>query len=218
MILEGNADPALMVAWLVALAVALTVHEFAHAKRADMAGDPTPRLNGRVSLNPLDHYDPIGTTMILLFGLGWGKPVPVNPMLFRHPRRDGIMVALWGALANIITAAVFSIPLWLSVIPGVGAVLGPYATGFSVIVMLNLILAAFNLLPVGPLDGQSVVSGLLPVRAARRFDEFSMRYGMLMLLLIILTPVGDVLIWTPVGIAMTLFVKVPQTLLTLLIG
>lgn len=195
---HGELDPAALVSWVVALAVALTVHEFAHAKRADLAGDPTPRMNGRVSLNPLDHYDVVGTTMILLFGMGWGKPVPVNPALFRRPRWDGIMVALWGALANIIAAAVFALPLWLSAIPAVRAVVEPYAQGFGTIVMLNLVLAFFNLIPVGPLDGQAVLSGLLPPRAARQFDEFSLRYGMLLLLAIIVTPLGDFLIWVPV--------------------
>ncbi|MCD6361843.1 MAG: site-2 protease family protein [Armatimonadetes bacterium] len=216
--MSGNLDPAAIVGWIVALAVALTVHEFAHAKRADMAGDPTPRMNGRVSLNPLDHYDVVGTTMILLFGIGWGKPVPVNPMLFRHPRRDGIMVALWGALANIIAAVVFSIPLWLTVIPRFAAALSPYYGGFQMIVLLNLILAVFNLLPVGPLDGQSVVSGLLPADKARKFNEFSARWGMMLLLLIIVTPLGSLLIWTPVQVAMTLLITLPQTLLQMLVG
>lgn len=215
---HGQLDPATLVSWIVALAVALTVHEFAHAKRADLAGDPTPRAHGRVSLNPLDHYDLVGTTMILLFGMGWGKPVPVNPALFRRPRWDSVMVALWGALANIITAAVFSVPLWLSVIPAVGAVLTPYAQAFGTIVMLNLILAFFNLIPVGPLDGQAVLSGLLPARAARQFDEFSLHYGMLLLLVVIVSPLGDMLIWAPVRLAMTAMIELPRTLLSLLMG
>jgi len=195
--LAGRLDAADALGWIVAIAVALTVHEYAHAKRADMAGDPTPRSQGRVSLNPLDHYDPIGTTMILLFGIGWGKPVPVNPMYFKHPRRDGIMVALWGALANIITAVVFAIPLRFGYD-------GAYAGPLGIIVMINLILAVFNLLPVGPLDGASVLAGLLPVDKARRFAEFSARWGMLLLIIIIMTPLGHLLIWTPVYLMMSL--------------
>lgn len=185
------------------LTIALTIHEFAHAKRADMAGDPTPRMNGRVSLNPVDHYDPIGTTMILLFGLGWGKPVPVNPMLFRNPRRDGIMVALWGALANFITATVFAIPLRLGVA-------GDYALPLLVVVLLNLLLGCFNLLPIGPLDGQSVLSGLLPARKARNFDEFSARWGMMLLLAVIfIPPLRDALIWGPVSQLLFLLTGMP---------
>ncbi len=182
-----------ILSWLVAITIALTVHEFAHAKRADMAGDSTPRMNGRVSLNPLDHYDLIGTTAILLVGMGWGKPVPVNPMLFRNPRRDGIMVALWGALANFITAAIFAIPLRFDVA-------GDYGLPLLMIVLLNLLLGCFNLLPIGPLDGQSVVSGLLPVAKARSFDEFSARWGMMLLLAVIfIDPLRDALIWGPVS-------------------
>ncbi len=187
-----------LLSWLVAITIALTVHEFAHAKRADMAGDPTPRMNGRVSLNPLDHYDPIGTTMILLFGMGWGRPVPVNPMLFRKPRRDGIMVALWGALANFITAAIFAIPLR-------AGFAGEYVLPLMIIVMLNLLLGCFNLLPFGPLDGQSVVSGLLPADKARRFDEFSARWGMMLLLaVIIIYPLRQALVWGPVSLLLYL--------------
>ena len=182
-----------ILSWLVALIIALTVHEFAHAKRADMAGDPTPRMSGRVSLNPLDHYDLIGTTAILLVGMGWGKPVPVNPTLFRNPRRDGIMVALWGALANFITAVVFAIPLRFGVA-------GEYALPLVMIVLLNLLLGCFNLLPIGPLDGQSVLSGLLPAKKARAFDEFSARWGMMLLLAVIfIGPLRDALIWGPVS-------------------
>jgi Zn-dependent protease len=186
-----------LLSWIVALAIALTVHEFAHAKRADLAGDPTPRSQGRVSLNPLDHYDPIGTTMILLFGIGWGKPVPVNPMLFKNPRRDGIMVALWGALANLITAVVFAIPIRLGVA-------GVYVLPLMIIVQLNIVLAVFNLLPVGPLDGAAVLSGLLPAAQARRFAEFSARWGMLLLILVVATRLGRVLIWGPVAFLTTL--------------
>ncbi len=183
-----------ILSWLVAITVALTVHEFAHAKRADMAGDATPRDHGRVSLNPLDHYDPVGTTMILLFGIGWGKPVPVNPLNFKHPRRDSIAVAAWGAGANIVTAVIAGLPIRFGIA-------GDYAGPLMIVVSLNLVLAFFNLLPVGPLDGAAVVMGLLPVQAARRFAEFSTRWGWILLMLIIITPpLRDILIWLPVRV------------------
>ncbi len=183
-----------ILSWLVAITVALTVHEFAHAKRADMAGDATPRDHGRVSLNPLDHYDPVGTTMILLFGIGWGKPVPVNPLNFKHPRRDSIAVAAWGAGANIVTAVIAGLPIRFGIA-------GDYAGPLMIVVSLNLVLAFFNLLPVGPLDGAAVVMGLLPVQAARRFAEFSARWGWILLMLIIITPqLRNVLIWLPVRV------------------
>ncbi|MGC9319494.1 MAG: site-2 protease family protein [Armatimonadota bacterium] len=180
-----------ILSWLVAITVGLTVHEFAHAKRADMAGDPTPRNNGRVSLNPLDHYDPIGTTFILLFGMGWGKPVPVNPLNFRNRRRDAIMVGAWGPLSNIIVATLAGLPIRFGIA-------GEYTLPLAVMVMLNLLLAIFNLLPLGPLDGAGVVEGLLPRRKAIRFSEFTNRYGMVLLFLIILIhPLGNILILTP---------------------
>lgn len=182
-----------ILSWLVAITIALTVHEYAHAKRADLAGDPTPRAMGRVSLNPLDHYDPIGTTMILLFGMGWGKPVPINPLHFRHPRRDSVAVAAWGAGANIIIAAVAGLPIRFGIA-------GDYAMPLQVIMMLNLLLAFFNLLPIGPLDGATVLMGLLPLHQAKRFAEFSTRWGYPLLILVIITPISGILIWRPVAL------------------
>jgi len=192
-----------ILSWLVAITIALTVHEFAHAKRADMAGDATPRGHGRVSLNPLDHYDPVGTTMILLFGIGWGRPVPVNPVNFNHPRRDSIAVAAWGAGANIITAVVAGLPIRFGIA-------GDYTMPLGIIVGINLLLAFFNLLPVGPLDGAAVVQGLLPLPAARRFAEFSARWGWILLMLIIITPpLRNILIWLPVGLLGSLIMGQP---------
>lgn len=183
-----------VLSWLVAITVGLTVHEFAHAYAADRAGDPTPRANGRVSLNPIDHYDPIGTTMILLFGIGWGKPVPVNPLNFRKIRRDVVIVAGAGIATNILVAAFAAMPIRFGVA-------GAYILPLSVMVLLNLILAFFNLLPVGPLDGAGVVEGLLPLRAARKFSEFSQRWGMILLLIVIVfDPVTDILVWGPVSL------------------
>jgi len=183
-----------VLSWLVAITVGLTVHEFAHAYAADRAGDPTPRAHGRVSLNPIDHYDPIGTTMILLFGIGWGKPVPVNPLNFRRIRRDVVVVAGAGIATNILVAAIAAVPIRFGVA-------GAYILPLSVMVLLNLILAFFNLLPVGPLDGAGVVEGLLPLRASRKFSEFSQRWGMILLLIVIVfDPVTEILVWGPVSL------------------
>lgn len=102
MLLGGEIDWAALLAWLVAVTVAITVHEFAHAKSAEMAGDPTPRAFGRVTLNPAAHYDLIGSTLFLLVGFGWAKPVPINPLAMRNPRRDAMLTALWGPLSNLI--------------------------------------------------------------------------------------------------------------------
>lgn len=176
----AHQDWASLVAWVVAVLVALTVHEFAHAKVADMAGDATPRAMGRVTLNPLAHYDPIGTTMILLLAMGWGKPVQINPTNFGHPRRDGALVSLAGAGANIITAAVFAIPLRFGFA-------GEYASPLSLIVLLNLFLAFFNLIPISPLDGSHILQAILPYEKARDYAIFMSRYGIVLLLVLIFT-------------------------------
>jgi len=173
--LLGNFDLAQFLTWVVAIAFGITIHEYAHAWRAEKAGDPTPRASGRMSLNPLDHYDPIGTTMILLFGLGWAKPVPVNPYMFRNPRRDEIMVSLWGPLANFIAAVVLSIPVRLGLA-------GAYSEMIIGVIYLQLILAVSNLIPVYPLDGSHVLSALLPVDKARRLDAIYHQYGPLLLI------------------------------------
>ncbi len=183
-----------VLSWLVAITVGLTVHEFAHAYAADRAGDPTPRSQGRVSLNPVDHYDPIGTTMILLFGIGWGKPVPVNPLNFDKLRRDSVIVAGAGIATNIFVAALAAIPIRFGFA-------GDYVLPLSVMILLNLILAFFNLLPVGPLDGAGLVEGLLPPRLSEKFSAFSQRWGMILLLIIIFfDPVANILVWTPVSL------------------
>lgn len=177
-ILSGHPQWDAILGALIAITIALTVHEFAHAKVADMAGDPTPRSQGRVSLNPLDHYDPVGTTMILLFGIGWGKPVPINPAYFRNPRRDEILVSFAGPGSNFIVAALFAIPLRFGFA-------GPYEQAFGIVVLLNLLLGIFNLIPIYPLDGSHILSNLLPAQSAHRLAAFYQRYGMLLLMLII---------------------------------
>jgi len=183
-----NGDWAFVLAWIVAITIALTVHEFAHAKMADMAGDPTPRAHGRVSLNPIDHYDPIGTTMILLLGIGWGKPVPINPVNFHHPRRDEALVSVAGPGTNIIAAAVFALPLRFGFA-------GQYSEALGWIIFLNLILAFFNLLPIYPLDGSHILQAILPYAKARNYAVFMSRYGMILLIaLMIFGVLWDVVI------------------------
>ncbi len=189
-LLSGHIDPAFILSWLVAVTIALTVHEFAHAKVADMAGDGTPRAMGRVSLNPIAHYDPIGTTMIVLFGFGWGKPVPVNPTNFGHPRRDDALVALAGPGSNIIMAVLFAIPLRFGFA-------GEYGQVLQLVVLINLFLAFFNLIPVFPLDGSHILQAILSYEKAQSYSSFMQRYGMLLLILIIVTPVLDLLVVIP---------------------
>jgi len=173
---EPNALPQFL-SFAVAIVIGITVHEFAHAKAAQKAGDPTPGQHGRVTLNPLAHFDPIGTVALLFAGFGWGRPVPINPFLMRRPRIDNILVSLWGPLSNFIVAAIFAIPLRFSFA-------GSYSIVLAYIVFMNLILGLFNLLPIYPLDGSHILSGLLPLASARKYDLFVHRYGLLLLLLL----------------------------------
>ena len=207
MLLSGQSLQALLpflLSWIVAITIALTVHEFAHAYAADRVGDPTARNAGRVSLNPIAHYDTIGTTMILLFGFGWGKPVPVNPMNFRKPRRDNFIVSAAGIGTNLALAALLSLPIRFGIA-------GDYLLPLTIIVFLNLLLAFFNLLPLGPLDGAHIVESILPAKQSRAFSEWSHEWGGRALLLLIAAqwifgiPVLRFLIMTPVSLLGTLF-------------
>ena len=165
---------------MAALIICITIHEFSHAFSAWRAGDETPRAQGRISLNPIDHLDPMGTIMMVVsslagFGIGWGKPVQINPGNFRHPRWDNLRVSLWGPASNMITALVVG-----TVIRFLGsAMTDPVYAFTSTLVWISIGLALFNLIPVYPLDGSHIISALLPYESARRYDYFMARHGML---------------------------------------
>jgi len=175
------------------LIIGVTLHEFAHAFAADRLGDDTPRRQGRLSLLPPDHLDPLGTLMMALtawfgFGLGWGKPVLTNPSRFRNPRRDQGVVAFAGPLSNILQAVAFA--LVIRFIPGLvrdsGGYLSPLGMFLILGVTINLALAFFNLLPLSPLDGSWIVTALLPARQAYAYQTWMARYGPLVFLLLVL--------------------------------
>lgn len=172
---------------ILAILIALTVHEWAHAKMADKLGDPTPRLQGRVTLDPRAHLDPIGTLLILFVGFGWGKPVRFDPYNLENPRQDGMKIAFAGPASNIIMAFATSLILKVTLLT-VGT-LNPYvAEAFLAFITLNIFLAIFNLLPVEPLDGFKVVAGLLPDDQAEKWQTLA-PYGMFFLI-ILLFPIG----------------------------
>lgn len=184
--------------WLVALAVAITIHEFAHAYWADRLGDPTPRLQGRLTLNPLAHLDPIGTLMLLVARFGWGKPVVFDPFNLRNPRRDAAIISLAGPLSNIILASLCAI--LLQILLGFRLAFMSNVLGISVyvlmgllrpIIILNVILAVFNLVPIHPLDGFKIVGGILPKEYARQWYELE-PYGMIFLIFLIFPIFGRV--------------------------
>ncbi len=168
--IEGQVGLGELVAWLLGVTLAITVHEFAHARRALAAGDTTALAMGRVTLNPLAHYDPIGTTLFIFAGFGWAKPVPVNPSNFAHPRKDGLWVALWGPLSNALLAAFLAGLLRLGIT-------GPYTGAVAIMAYANCVLAIFNLIPIGPLDGGHILEGLLPPKQAAQYVMFQQQYG-----------------------------------------
>ena len=171
-----------------AFVIAIAVHEASHALSATLLGDPSPKAAGRLSLNPLRHLDPLGTITLFLVGFGWGKPVYVNPSAFRiNPRTGMALTAVAGPLSNIVTATVFGLFYRFFLYPSVVSSLatspaGPDSTMMivlrlvSAIAYINVVLAVFNLIPLPPLDGFSVLMGILPKQAALRIAPLA-QYG-----------------------------------------
>ncbi len=186
------------VAWFVPLVLSLSVHEWAHARAASALGDATAESEGRLTLDPLAHIDPIGTVALPLLGVpfGWAKPVPVNPTRFRRTvsmRMGMLWVALAGPASNMVLASV-SLGIY-ALFVGSGSRWGQgLAEGAGYMVVLNALLAFFNLLPVFPLDGSRMVDGLLPDRLAGPWQAVK-RLGMLPLGVVIIVP--QVFGWSP---------------------
>ncbi len=164
-----------------AILFGLTIHEFSHGWVAWQLGDPTAKMMGRLTLNPLKHLDPIGTIALFLFRFGWAKPVPIDPRNFRHPTRDMAISSLAGPAANLLTAAVAGLILRVLILFHVG---GFIATLISYFVLFNLILCFFNLLPIPPLDGSRLLYHLLPPDLAAGYARLE-RYGFIILIGII---------------------------------
>jgi Zn-dependent protease len=211
-------DPEIiLVTWPVFL-FSLSFHECLHAWMADRLGDPTPRYLGRLTLNPLSHYDVIGTTFGLVFRtFGWAKPVPVNQAVFRWPKRDMMLTALGGPAINLALAFVFGVTfkvLFIAWPPVARAELSGTVRASIELVermaaygcFLNLVLAVFNLLPLYPLDGHHILRGFLSYRAALAYDRTKHIGGYLLLGLIVMSFAGfgglRMLIGTPINAIM----------------
>lgn len=179
-------NPFAFFSWLIALVIAITIHEFSHAFAADRLGDPTPRMQGRLTLNPLAHLDPIGTLMLLIVRFGWGKPVVFDPFNLRNPRRDAAIISLAGPASNMLLSSTLSLILH-------ALLTTPYAMIAYIviqpIIVMNVLLAVFNLVPIHPLDGFKIVEGLLPPDYARQWQELE-SYGMIFLLFLIFPVFG----------------------------
>ena len=202
----------------IVLLLSLSVHESAHAWTADRLGDPTARYLGRISLNPIVHADLMGTIVLPLFGIfalggamfGWAKPVPVNLSRLRHPSRDHMIVAAAGPISNLLLATILF--TFLMIVKGSTAAGGELIyrvavndiSGGSILIpltvvafqgmMLNLLLAVFNLIPVAPLDGAAVLSGLLPRPLASALDQIQ-SYGFMLLIALLYLGVPGMLFY-----------------------
>ena len=196
---------------VLSLVVAITIHEFSHALVASGLGDDTARRLGRLSLNPKKHLDPMGTVMMLVAGFGWGKPVPVNHNRLAHGPRGMTLVAAAGPLSNLMLALLLAIPfklgllVWplsLNRIPPVmtGGLREGMADIVSLVLFFNLILAAFNLIPLAPLDGSKVMGGLIPRDRAAAYATLE-RNGPVILVAVIMLdymlPFG--ILWKIIG-------------------
>jgi Zn-dependent protease len=195
-------DPLSIALQLGIVLIALTIHEAAHAWTADRLGDPTARLLGRISLNPIRHIDPIGTILLPLLSavvpnapvIGWAKPVPVNVSRLRHGRRDFMLVAAAGPISNILQAMVGAVILRVALSGGVD--LGMIERICFSFIATNLLLAFFNLIPLPPLDGGNVLAGLLPASAEPLFSTLR-QYGFIILYALMFTGVLHALIEPP---------------------
>lgn len=183
--LFGTPSLDVLLAAVIALLVGLTFHEFSHALVADELGDHRPRAMGRLTLNPIPHIDPIGAVMLLIAGFGWAKPVMVNPYALRNGARSMWMVAAAGPVANFVVAIGFAAVYRVLDLAGLEG-------GFLVnlvrnVVLLNVLLALFNFIPIPPLDGYNAVLSFLPPRTAMTVQRYA-PYGILVLLLLIILP------------------------------
>ena len=173
-----------LAAFTVALVVGITVHEFSHAWMAARLGDRTAQRQGRLTLNPMAHLDPVGTLLIFIAGFGWGKPTPVTPSNIRIGEKAGMaVVALAGPISNIIVATLAAMPFRLGTLSLPSS--GIDAQMLQALVLWNVVLAVFNLLPIAPLDGFKVALGVLPRALAVPFARTE-RFGMIILLMVVL--------------------------------
>ena len=191
---RASDDPVGFVAFIVAIVLGITVHEFMHAYAAHRLGDDTARLLGRLSLNPMAHLDPFGTLLIVLAGFGYGKPVPFNESRLRSTLGVTI-VALAGPVANVALATLCAIPLRFDSAGALGEV---YPRILEAIVLWNCVLAIFNLVPIPPLDGSNVVYGLLPPRQQFSWRTYQQYGPFLLLFVLLLAPqILSALVFTP---------------------
>lgn len=184
--------------FIIIILLSLSIHEFAHAKAADILGDPTPRLAGRLTLNPLAHLDPLGFLALLLIKIGWAKPVPINPYNFSNPQKGMMITGIAGPISNFILAWILAVILktvpiqdflWIEVMQNA--------------IWINLALMIFNLLPIPPLDGSRIFTQYFPFEWQVNLE----RYGFFILLGVLIFPTTQELLVSAISFAYGLLLR-----------
>ncbi len=192
-----------MVATLLAVLMAITFHETAHGFVAYKLGDPTAKNQGRLTLNPLAHLDPIGALLMLVAGFGWAKPVPVNPFYFNGDRNKGMMLV---SIAGPATNLMLSFAAYFIYVAGNGFMTIPFVNTFLYYcITLNIYLAIFNLIPIPPLDGSKILAGFLPKATAYQYLNTVEKYGFLILMVLILLNITDLFLVPIANAVLSLF-------------
>jgi len=174
---------------IITLLIAFTVHEFAHAFTAYKFGDPTAKKQGRLSLNPIHHLDPLGTILILIAGFGWARPVPVNRNYFKNPRAAGVLVSIMGPLSNLVMAFIGYGFWYFFATRSAAGVGGPafFMDFFNYFTGINLVLMVFNLIPLPPLDGYRIIEDLVSPSIRAKLTQYE-QYSIIIFLIILVTP------------------------------
>jgi Zn-dependent protease len=211
-----NLDPSTLIAHLFVLIVAFTFHEFAHAWTANYFGDPTPKMNGRLTLNPLAHLDPIGSLLLLVAGFGWAKPVPINPYFLQKRSSSAVMlVSLAGPASNLLMAIAAAIPFRLGIVSLNDAFIAIQSRSLHILptipqtlyifIQINLLLMLFNLIPIAPLDGEKVAEYFFPASWLQFLDAIR-PYGPIILMAIVFLGVLSYIINPPLVLLMRILV------------
>lgn len=212
--------PIIIVYLLPAILISLTIHELSHAYTSYRLGDPTAKNMGRLTLNPLKHLDVFGTIMLLVSRFGWAKPVPINPTYYKDYKKGTMIVSLAGPMSNILLATIFSIPLMYFGtkynIRSLGQTL--FSQDYraiiynfsSLMVDINIGLAVFNILPIPPLDGSKILSGILPNKQYYKLLQYENQVGMIFILIVFVIP-------GVLNFVMSPFIRIVETIINLIV-
>lgn len=181
--------------------IAVVLHEFGHAIVSHLFGDPTPKSEGRLSLNPIKHLDPFGILSLIIFGFGWAKPVIINPVYYKRPKLGMTLVGLAGPLMNFIIAILSFLMLKLILILPYSRFIEILWTFFSVLATINIGLGVFNLIPIPPLDGSKIIGCVLPERAYNEYMQYQ-KYGIFFMIgfVILITVIENLFGVSPISI------------------